>query len=141
MNCIRCGRRARASDTNTHCTVCSRIRFRESTERNAHKPCTKCGVGKRVKHKTTCADCYRNAALVRKYGVTLAEYETMLADQNGVCAICETTNDTVRPLAVDHDHTTGKVRGLLCDRCNPGIGYFRDKIDVLRKAITYLEEA
>jgi len=70
----------------------------------------------------------------------------MFLSQNGVCAICsggETvkTRGTLRRLAVDHDHETGKVRGLLCNRCNNGLGNFRDDPDLLREAIAYLQEA
>ena len=61
----------------------------------------------------------------------------MIAAQGGVCAICQDA-----PAAhVDHDHATGAVRGVLCFNCNGGLGQFRDRTDVMRKAIKYLEEA
>lgn len=80
------------------------------------------------------------------YKITLAEYETALANQNGVCAICllpETQRDKngkTRNIAIDHNHRTGKFRGLLCNGCNAGIGHFQDVPDRLRRAATYLEE-
>ncbi len=80
-----------------------------------------------------------------KFGMTAADYWAMHEAQNGVCAICHHTQNgmtrrgTPRRLAVDHDHMTGKVRGLLCDRCNRGMGAFHDNPEELRKATAYLE--
>lgn len=74
---------------------------------------------------------------LRKYGITLAQYDEMYAAQGGECAICAATSD--RRLHVDHDHATGAVRSLLCTRCNPGIGYFMDDPALLRAAADYLE--
>ncbi len=68
----------------------------------------------------------------------------MLAAQKGVCAICHKTCKPVGRklgrLSVDHDHTTQKVRGLLCGKCNLGLGYFGDSPDTLVNAILYLEK-
>lgn len=82
----------------------------------------------------------------KKFGISTAEYEAMLVAQNGVCKIChrqETIVDfhtgNVKRLAVDHDHKTGKVRGLLCDMCNRGIGMLQDSPLVLRLAAEYIE--
>lgn len=78
------------------------------------------------------------------YGLTQDEYEALLAMQGGLCAICrhpETArhqSGQVRSLAVDHDHATGLVRGLLCTNCNHGLGKFKDDPELLRQAITYL---
>jgi len=78
--------------------------------------------------------------LERKYGITVAEYERLYTEQLGRCAIC------VDPLAevkvcVDHDHETGAVRGLLCNRCNQGLGYFRDSAGIMNAAVRYLMES
>jgi len=72
------------------------------------------------------------------YGMTVAEYEAMLAQQNGVCAICETKPDD-RPLCVDHDHITREVRGLLCHSCNAGLGNYKDDLRRTRRATLYLD--
>lgn len=80
-----------------------------------------------------------NAELKYKFGITLDDYNAMLEKQNGGCAICSGTNKT-KKLAVDHDHTTGKVRALLCDKCNRGIGLFDENQDRLYKVIEYLRE-
>lgn len=76
-----------------------------------------------------------------KYGISLEEYNDILTAQGHVCAICsrsDTGDKWTRNLAVDHDHTTGKVRGLLCSPCNRALGLFTDDIDALQRAIDYL---
>jgi hypothetical protein len=89
----------------------------------------------------------RNLVLLKAYGMTEKDYEDLYNSQNGVCAICgkpETSihNKTNKPrrLAVDHDHATGKVRGLLCGSCNTAMGKFCDSVQVLQKVIMYLEK-
>lgn len=77
----------------------------------------------------------------QNYGIPLGTYARMLAQQNGKCAICEATEGGGRgAFHVDHDHSSGKVRGLLCEACNLGLGKFRDRADVLASAIKYLAE-
>ena len=84
--------------------------------------------------------------LKHQYGITWQQYEEMLKNQNGVCAICgdkETVTGSrgqPRNLPVDHDHRSGKVRALLCYRCNSMIGYSREREDLLLKAIEYLRK-
>lgn len=80
------------------------------------------------------------------YGITVEEYDELLKKQGKVCAICGDDEPLVHGrtgkqfrLAVDHCHTTGRVRGLLCQKCNRAIGLLRDNIDLLRKAADYLE--
>lgn len=72
------------------------------------------------------------------YDIGLTEYERLYFNQQGRCAICDGKPDGERPLAVDHCHKTGKVRGLLCQRCNHGLGHFRDNLDLLSYAKNYL---
>lgn len=81
----------------------------------------------------------RDARLQATYGITLSEYNVMLADQHGVCAICKVPHHPERPLVVDHDHDSGMVRGLLCSECNTGIGLLGDNPDTLESAIAYLD--
>jgi hypothetical protein len=78
------------------------------------------------------------------YGLTVAGYVTMLAAQNGACAICHQPEKTTHNgkgirLSVDHDHETGRVRGLLCAKCNLGIGRLGESVERLRQAVDYLE--
>lgn len=79
--------------------------------------------------------------LFHKYKITLEQYHELEISQNGVCAIChkKETRKGYTNLVVDHDHETSKVRGLLCDKCNRGLGYFDENIDFLVSAIEYLK--
>lgn len=77
----------------------------------------------------------RNYHLVRRYGMTVNEFDAMLEAQGGVCALCRVR----KPEHVDHDHLTGAVRGVLCSCCNQGLGNFRDDAATLRLAADYLE--
>jgi hypothetical protein len=77
----------------------------------------------------------RRWELKSKYGLTLDQWFDMLDAANNVCEICGFAAET---LCVDHDHATGKVRGVLCRKCNRAIGQFDDDPDLLRKAIDYL---
>lgn len=80
----------------------------------------------------------RHRSRERMYGVTHDEYLALLEAQGSLCAVCGTSGTAVRPLSVDHDHDTDEVRGLLCNRCNPMLGYARDDVAVLQAAIAYL---
>lgn len=81
---------------------------------------------------------YRASRYRRRYGITLEEYNTLLEFQKGVCAICGKPEMMHKQLVVDHDHKTGKVRGLLCTNCNKALGNAFDDVGVLRNMITYL---
>ena len=76
----------------------------------------------------------RNYHLRRRYGIALEHYEQMLAEQNGMCAICL----EAPAQHVDHDHRTNQVRGLLCFNCNGALGQFRDRTDLMLRAVAYL---
>ena len=77
----------------------------------------------------------------KRYGIDINIYEKMLESQNGCCAICGTAQaELKKTLAVDHCHVTGRVRGLLCDPCNKGLGYFRDSLEIMSRAIDYLKD-
>lgn len=82
---------------------------------------------------------HRDARRFEKYGVTGDQYRAALAAQNGKCWICGFTPDPDKDLSVDHDHLTGRFRGLLCNPCNLGLGNFRDNRDALSMAAKYLE--
>lgn len=82
----------------------------------------------------------RNRSLVKQFGITLDEYNLLFLKQGGKCAICGIHQSELKQaLNLDHDHTTGKVRALLCPKCNGGLGIFNDDIDLLEKAIKYLK--
>jgi hypothetical protein len=76
------------------------------------------------------------------YGLTDAEYNAMFEAQEGRCLICGTRpSELKKPLFIDHNHGTGKVRGLLCNACNRGIGMLQDDIYLVAKALEYLQNA
>ncbi len=126
--------------------------------------CKRCGVAKpqaemRRDYRHICLACFsalgnewqqrnpeasarhkRNHHLLKRFGITVEEAEALLAAQGGVCAICRLPISDVRGYEphVDHDHETGRVRGILCLGCNVGLGGFRDDPVRLRAAIAYL---
>jgi hypothetical protein len=97
-------------------------------------------------YHSSCKDCMRWKDKLNRYGVTKEQYESMVAAQNNLCAICNRPEKDVhqsgrlKSLSIDHCHKTGKVRGLLCFACNSSIGKFDDDVDLLRSAIRYLEK-
>lgn len=93
-------------------------------------------------------DAHRAGHLRRTFGLTVADYAALLEVQGGLCAICRQPETAVShknglpvPLCVDHCHETGRVRGLLCRKCNSGIGMFGDNPVLVQSAIGYLEMA
>lgn len=119
----------------------------------------KCGTCKLIKPKSEfnkrsdvrcglraiCRECCSNynkkyqIEIIRK--TTLEEYNKMFVEQNGCCAICGIhQNEFGKALFIDHNHTTEKIRGLLCRQCNAALGFFKDDIKIIEKAIKYLNE-
>lgn len=87
--------------------------------------------------RAICPQRQRNGQLKVNYGITLDDFNQMAAAQGFVCAVCsQPPEDT---LCVDHCHSTSKVRGLLCRKCNTGLGCFKDTPELMIKAIAYLE--
>lgn len=128
---------------------------------DGQKKCSRCGEMKTLdsfakslkgnRYASWCRRCVRDLHLREKYGISMDEYDRLFVIQRGLCAICgrperagkrpEFLEDRpgVRLLSVDHDHETGKVRALVCDRCNAGLGLFEDDPLRLRAAADYLE--
>ena len=102
--------------------------------REANKRCWK-------KNGKLYAETQRDQRLQRKYGITSDKYEELLNFQEHKCAICPTPVNNSKRFAVDHCHTTGKVRGLLCSPCNLMLGNAFDNPEILNKAATYLKKA
>lgn len=105
----------RSSDISERCKKCTRIYSSEYYKSNRES--------------------IRNKTYQRHYGITVADYEQMRKQQGGRCAICLTLGDK---LHVDHCHKSTKVRGLLCGRCNKGLGLFKDEPERLQRAMHYL---
>lgn len=83
----------------------------------------------------------RKSNLKRNYGITPEDYDVLLEAQNGCCGICgRHQTEFKKRLATDHNHKTGYIRGLLCNKCNPGIGAFGEDVNILQRAIDYLKQ-
>ena len=114
------------------------------------KTCRVCGQGKNLtefhtrkdtgKIRNECKTCHADKQMQRNYGIDLSTYNRMFQEQGGVCKICNLPQKSTRNdrLAVDHCHETGKVRGLLCDGCNRGIGLLKDDYRIIERAASYL---
>jgi hypothetical protein len=99
----------------------------------------------RKKYRRKCKDkinmAVRKYHLVYKYGITVDEYNKIFEKQKGCCAICgKHQNECKRILGVDHNHITGKVRGLLCTSCNQLLGFAQEDIKILKNSVDYLIE-
>lgn len=93
----------------------------------------------RIKNKDKIAIQVKGYRLKKRYGMTIEQYDSLLKEQNNRCAICNRhQSELQKPLAVDHNHKSGKVRGLLCTSCNLMLGYVCDSVNVLDKAKEYL---
>jgi hypothetical protein len=83
----------------------------------------------------------RTAHLKRKYGLTMKEHDRLFNESNGCCNICNKPQSELNvKLSVDHNHITGKIRGLLCNNCNLGISLLQDDPNILLEAILYLKK-
>jgi hypothetical protein len=135
-----------------HCSHCTVYKpFSEfPSSKNSHNRggvyayCKAC-ANKRVKRRDNPVK-RRAHKLIIRFNLSQEEYDAMFVAQGGVCAICkqpetrlDNTGKRIRALAVDHDHETGEVRGLLCGRCNYLLGYVRDDTELLQAAGEYLE--
>ena len=125
------------------------IELRKTTHRN----CSKCGCltspdnflidprnGVSGNICKICRRKYLRTSRCRSFGITSEDYDRMFSEQNGVCAICSNP-PTKRSLHIDHCHKTGKVRGLLCYRCNIMLGSARDDIQILTNSLFYLVDS
>lgn len=82
----------------------------------------------------------QNAYLLKRYGMSLVAYHSMLEAQRNTCAICCTPLSPQRGTHVDHNHQTQQIRGILCNACNRGLGYLKDSPQLLQRAIDYLQK-
>jgi len=128
-----------------HCTSCGVFKLANEYTLENDDRCSG-GVAMRSKCKPCNEHIKWKSFIFRTYGITVEYYYAMLAAQNNKCAICESeevNNSRVssNKLFIDHCHTTGKVRGLLCSKCNHGIGLLNDDTELLQKAIKYLNQS
>lgn len=149
------------------CRRCEKQFLPENDDRicyDCKQECSKCGVrltgenqyfsNQSFRKSYICKECVsstvrktrnkskqRDYDLKRNYGITEIDYVLLLNKQNDCCDICGIHKNIYgKRFAVDHDHQTGIVRGLLCSNCNTGIGKLKDNTDIIRKALKYMEK-
>lgn len=132
---------------NNNCRKCSKI-LREKFYKEHYDSVAKTQKKARAnfikKYPEREAEIQAKSRTKKLYNLTLEEVERMYLDQSGLCKICNVPvqrrgNGNLKSANIDHNHLTGKVRGLLCYKCNHGIGNFKDDINLLQSAIKYLQ--
>lgn len=127
-----------------HCASCREVKDLDDFHRAANGPqgrhswCKPCCRERRTPAHRANAERYNLQRRANTYGITVEELKGLIAAQDGRCAICSKPCVSGRQLAVDHNHETGQVRGLLCANCNRGIGLLQDSADNARSAAEYL---
>jgi hypothetical protein len=103
--------------------------------------CNSCRYKKKLEGNPELRRKQREWNLKREYNITIEEYDQIFNKQGGKCAIClQKSAHRSGSLFVDHDHTTGKLRALLCNQCNLLLGHSRDNVLILKEAIKYLNK-
>lgn len=125
--------------TNKRCRKCSIEKPIEEF------PISKTGTKGQIYRKPDCKPCHSenecNRNIKKRYNIDVSDYDKLLEEQGNACAICETTEPQGQGrFHIDHNHSTGEVRGLLCHNCNLGIGQLQDDPVILAEAIKYLVE-
>ena len=145
--CRKCLKTKPASDFNRHDYTKDKLRneCKDCQKNHAHDHYAKIAPTEKVKRRISYhanKRAYHHWSLKKKFQMSVDEYERMFKDQGGKCAICGSEkpypNLRIKNFAVDHDHKTEKIRGLLCHNCNVGLGNFRDDPSLLQSAIDYL---
>lgn len=129
------------------CNICKSSKpFFEFSKSNSPKgdgyqyTCKICNTIEKRKWREANQDKNRNTKYLRKFGITLNDVVAIIQQQNNKCAICNINIELGSKTHLDHDHLTGKIRGVLCQKCNHAIGLFKDSTKVLKSAILYLEK-
>lgn len=162
--CTNCGglgpfykNKSRSDGLSGECRACLRVRYDEWRSANPEK--AKAATNRwrarnsdrnkaskvkwRAENLERVRSTARRSTLVRMYGITVEDFSAMFKQQHGICPVCGSSMKEFGRgsnfACVDHDHTTGKIRGLLHQKCNVGLGHFNDDPVLLRKAANYLE--
>jgi hypothetical protein len=151
--CSKCGKfkylddfyfRKNRSIYESSCKICCLISLKKSINKPENKIKYKIRQKKwKNENKERLSKYSRSARLKLKYGITTIEYNELLNKQNGCCSICgsnDTKDGKAKNFYIDHDHKTGKIRGLLCRHCNLLLGFSQDQINILENAIKYLKK-
>ena len=139
--CPRCGSEREDKDYQL-CNKCREKKRNADADNMQRGLCRNCGGSREdltTQHCTKCKEFQRTTGLKKKYSITVEDYTRMSEEQGGVCWICKRTTDTGN-LHIDHCHETGKVRGLLCGKCNRAIGCLDHSPELLKRAIEYLNK-
>ena len=123
--------RKRKDGRNPYCKECRRTERQSTRYQDYLKKYTRCVLEKNPQYN-------RQVLVKSKYGLTLDQIEDIFTLQGRKCLICGVTDIPSDKWAVDHDHSTGEVRGILCKKCNSGIGFLGDSIDTILNAYNYL---
>ena len=130
------------------CNICGESKplteYYINNKGNYHGKCKPCYIKKKQEKYDPIKQ--RDSNLKRCYGIGIKEYDILLEQQGGVCAVCGTDDPKgrqsgrgkVKDFYVDHNHDTGEVRGLLCNACNRALGNFQDDPSIIQKAVLYL---
>jgi uncharacterized protein YlaI len=132
------------SRKNPVCRVCKVVLTEENRYPTTGFICSTCFHNKYQHWKELHPETYRISQRrhhLKKYGITIEEYDVLFKKQEGKCAICDESKPVRKRdnnLHVDHDHNNNQIRGLLCDNCNKGLGHFKDSVPLLQRAVNYL---
>ena len=118
----------------------SKFHIRNSRKIGISSRCKDCASIKKKQYRLDNKEIIRAQNKKRNPGWDIDRYNEYLELQQGKCAICGTTEYTNKDWCADHDHATNQPRGLLCGRCNAGLGYFKDNPEYLQSAINYLSK-
>jgi hypothetical protein len=130
----------RLFESRKRCPDCGEMKSLDDFPRNRrckdgrHAYCKRCHNARGKETRQRLYGGSRHYHLARRYGIGAVEAQRLIDQQGGVCAICESRS----PDHVDHDHVTGVVRGMLCLPCNTGLGHFNDDVQIMSRAIDYL---
>lgn len=131
---------------NKKCSSCKELKYLKDFSKNKNRPdghhqqCKEC----RSKYKPSPAAKERHKLYLKQWnrykvsGFTQEDFDNKLKEQDYKCAICGTSDSGVMDFHADHDHKTGQKRGVLCHKCNTGLGLLKDDVDILCSAIEYL---
>jgi hypothetical protein len=140
-----CPRERLLKEGKAYCKACDSTKDINEFSNDRHafrrisRYCKSCNSKKGKRRYKNAPDKYRNYSLLKKFGITLLDYQLRLKQQNGGCAICgKSEKENRKMLAIDHDHSTNKIRGILCDSCNKGLGLLGDTPSRLESAWRYL---
>ena len=133
-NCYKCGEQKPLSEFYKN----------KSNKDGFQKRCKPCDIGiakeRYQKDPQVAAKKRFTYKLKREYDISFEQYELMKESQNNTCGICKSPLQTSNEVHIDHCHSSGKVRGILCRWCNLGLGHFKDSVDNLKSAQKYLQK-